>query len=92
MYKVNPPLRSQEDVRGLLYCILRGEVNWIETDHAPHAVGEKLFLPHCSGFPSLYIYKDLLDFLLQYGISWERIDAMTYGNIKRIFGYKLEGI
>jgi len=35
MWKMNPSLRSLQDVEALRCCLLRGEIDWIETDHAP---------------------------------------------------------
>ncbi len=39
--KVNPPLRSQEDVQSLLAAIKAGVVDVLATDHAPHTAEEK---------------------------------------------------
>jgi dihydroorotase len=41
MYKVAPPLRTQEDVEYLRDAIKRGVVDNIGTDHAPHTRAEK---------------------------------------------------
>src|SRR5215468_5161102 len=40
-YKVNPPLRSQNDVDALLQAIADGTVSILCSDHAPHANFEK---------------------------------------------------
>ena len=40
-FKVNPPLRTEEDVEALIGGILDGTVDAIATDHAPHAFFEK---------------------------------------------------
>ena len=40
--KVNPPLRSQDDVDACVEALADGTVDCIATDHAPHAVIEKL--------------------------------------------------
>jgi dihydroorotase len=40
--KVNPPLRTPEDVEACLEGLLDGTVDAIATDHAPHAVEDKL--------------------------------------------------
>ena len=40
-YKMNPPLRSKEDQQALLDGLLDGTIDFIATDHAPHAVEEK---------------------------------------------------
>lgn len=40
-YKVNPPLRSIEDVKYIVNCIKSGFVDAIGTDHAPHTAEDK---------------------------------------------------
>ena len=40
-YKVNPPLRSQQDVEALKQAIKDGIVDALATDHAPHLQSEK---------------------------------------------------
>lgn len=40
-YKMNPPLRSEEDRQALLQGLLDGTVDMIATDHAPHTVDDK---------------------------------------------------
>ena len=35
-FRVNPPIRAKEDVEALIAAILRGEVEAIATDLAPH--------------------------------------------------------
>ncbi len=40
--KVNPPLRSQKDVAACVAGLADGTIDCIATDHAPHAVTEKL--------------------------------------------------
>lgn len=39
--KMNPPLRTEEDVRTLWEGVRDGSVNCLATDHAPHTVEEK---------------------------------------------------
>jgi dihydroorotase len=41
-YKMNPPLRSAEDREALLVALADGTVDAIATDHAPHAMHEKM--------------------------------------------------
>jgi dihydroorotase (multifunctional complex type) len=38
---VYPPLRTREDVEALWAAVLDGTVDWVGTDHAPHAPAEK---------------------------------------------------
>ena len=40
-YRVNPPLRTQQDVDVLIRAIEQGWVDAIATDHAPHTVDDK---------------------------------------------------
>lgn len=40
-YRVNPPIRAQEDVDYLIKAIKDGYVDSIATDHAPHSVEDK---------------------------------------------------
>ena len=39
--KMNPPLRSKEDVRALKQAVKDGTIDVFATDHAPHTVDEK---------------------------------------------------
>jgi len=41
VYKVNPPLRSMDDVRALKAGVADGTIDAIATDHAPHARRDK---------------------------------------------------
>ncbi len=40
-YKMNPPLRSEEDKKALVRALQDGTIDCIATDHAPHSTGEK---------------------------------------------------
>lgn len=40
-FKMNPPLRSQEDLAALREGLLDGTLDFIATDHAPHTMEEK---------------------------------------------------
>jgi dihydroorotase len=41
-FKMNPPLRSREDVEAMLAALADGTIDAIATDHAPHALHEKI--------------------------------------------------
>jgi dihydroorotase len=41
VYKVNPPLRTAEDVEALRAALADGTIDAVATDHAPHAVEDK---------------------------------------------------
>jgi dihydroorotase len=40
-YKMNPPLRTQEDVDAMVEGLKNGDIDCIVTDHAPHHVDDK---------------------------------------------------
>ncbi len=40
--KMNPPLRTQDDVDALVQGITSGEIDAIATDHAPHNINDKM--------------------------------------------------
>ncbi len=41
VFKVNPPLRTQEDVEAVIEGLVDGTIDVVATDHAPHSVIEK---------------------------------------------------
>jgi dihydroorotase len=86
LYKVNPPLRDMSDCIALRYALKEGNIDWIETDHAPHPICEKLYPPYASGYPSLCLYGNLVDNILpMWGIDKNMIADITCNNIKRVF-------
>ena len=63
MYRVNPPLRPSEDRAGVRAALEDGVLDFVATDHAPHAAHEKElpleeaapgFLGHETAFAALY--------------------------------------
>jgi len=90
LYKMNPPLRPEYDMMSLRESLKQGKIDWIETDHAPHTIGEKLHAGYLSGYPSLYLYKELIEKILpEWGITPEQIENLTYKNIAKTFGLKV---
>ncbi|MBP3300303.1 MAG: dihydroorotase [Clostridia bacterium] len=92
-WKMNPPLRGEEDRKALIEGILDGTVDMIATDHAPHTAEEKsrgleksLFgiVGLETAFPALYTH------LVKPGIlTLEKvIDLMAYAPRRR-FGIPL---
>ncbi len=61
-FKVNPPLRSEADRRGLWEAFRRGEVPCVASDHAPHAPDRKElpFAKAPSGMPGVETLLPLL--------------------------------
>ena len=41
MYKMNPPLRGEDDRQALIEGLLDGTIDMIATDHAPHTKADK---------------------------------------------------
>jgi len=86
LYKVNPPLRELSDCIALRHALKVGDIDWIETDHAPHAVCEKFHHPYASGYPSICLYGDLINNILpMWGFDEKMIDNVTCNNIKQVF-------
>jgi dihydroorotase len=63
LYRVNPPLRPDDDRRALTEALQQGILDFVATDHAPHASEEKEipleeaapgFLGHETAFAALY--------------------------------------
>jgi dihydroorotase len=63
MYRVNPPLRPEVDRKGVIEALRDGILDFVATDHAPHASEEKElpfeeaapgFLGHETAFAALY--------------------------------------
>ena len=89
-FKMNPPLRSEEDRQALLAGILDGTIDMIATDHAPHSAEEKSkglagSLMGITGietaFPILYT------FLVKPGmLSMEKLMDLLHNNAKKRFG------
>jgi dihydroorotase len=90
LLKTNPPLRSDESRRSLLRYLTEGRTTWIETDHAPHTLKEKLSGAQCpSGIPGLPIYPRLIRLLRQQGMSDRDIERVTHENIVETFGIEI---
>jgi dihydroorotase len=91
LYKMNPPLREKRDVMGLRELLLAGKINRIGTDHAPHTRDEKLSAPYFSGYPSLTLYDEFVNYFLpKIGASDELISRMTFSNVYEAFKKKLD--
>lgn len=88
LLKVNPPLRTPEEQAGLLEMLLRGQIDWIETDHAPHTLADK-YERYASGLPGFPIYPHLIAWLTKLGCTPEQLAAITHDNITKTFGLTL---
>lgn len=88
-YKVNPPLRRQDFSKRMLAFLKQGKIDWIETDHAPHTLKDKLEEPFTSGFPGLPFYPHFLNFLKSSGFSNKQIRNLSHRNICDTFSVNL---
>ena len=89
-FKMNPPLRSEEDRKALLEGVLDGTVDMIATDHAPHSAEEKAkglagsafgIVGLETAFPVLYTH------LVKPGVlSFERLKELLVTKARERFG------
>jgi dihydroorotase len=85
--KVNPPLRKRVDMEGLMARLSAGKVDWIETDHAPHTVAEKVGAPYMSGMPELDTYSAFVTKLIgEFRFPFSDILKITSQNAAASFG------
>ncbi len=94
-FKMNPPLRSEEDVAALIEGVADGTIDAFATDHAPHAAAEKAagILAAPFGIVGLETAVPLLlDRLVRSGrIDWTRFVALWSTRPAALFGLKSQG-
>ena len=64
LIKMNPPIRDKEDRLYLLECLRKGTIDFLATDHAPHAIDEKQ-KDNPSGVPHLDTYGNFASWLVK---------------------------
>ena len=87
--KVNPPIRAQSDVDALWRGVLRGEIDWVCSDHACCSEENKegdlwQALPGFGG--TALIYPFMLTEGLKRGLSLERVVDLVATNPARAYG------
>lgn len=90
-YRVNPPIRSQIDVDYLISAALRGEVDCIATDHAPHTEADKFQgSPGLVGLETAFyiIYKVLVE---NHGASLSLLSQLMSQQPAEILAYDHKG-
>ena len=89
-FKMNPPIRSEEDRLALVEGILDGTIDVIATDHAPHSEEEKTrglekslmgVVGLETSFPAMYTY-----FVRSGKITMEHLMKLMHDNAKARFG------
>jgi dihydroorotase (multifunctional complex type) len=92
--KMNPPLRSKEDVAAVWNAVADGTVDCVATDHAPHSREEKEkdYWDAPSGVPGLETMLPLLlDAVNAKKIGLERLGGLCCASPAKIFGLKGKG-
>ncbi|PIU29973.1 dihydroorotase [Candidatus Woesearchaeota archaeon CG07_land_8_20_14_0_80_44_23] len=89
LLKINPPLRSDAMRKAMLAALLDGKIDWIESDHAPHTLDDKLKNLN-SGIPVLPYFPHFIKYLKERGATEKQIDDLTNNNIIRTFGIEIE--
>lgn len=96
--KVNPPLRSREDVESLWAHLLEGHVDWVSSDHACCRDEIKFGTPRSdifvakSGFGGAeYLLPGLISEGRRRGLSFDRIARMTSWSPAQRFGLATKG-
>ena len=85
LFKTNPPLRVKSMADQMFDYLCSGQIDWVETDHAPHLAKEKLNEPYLSGIPGLPFYPRFVEKIRQ-RVSKQQLFDITFGNIKKTFG------
>ncbi len=95
LYKVNPPLRSKEDVKALRQAVADGTIDIIATDHAPHTAdskdcewGEAAFGMVGLETAAAIVKTTLVDTGL---IDWQRFEEVMSLNPSKISGLSDQG-
>lgn len=94
-YRMNPPLRTEEDVKAIIEALKDGTIDCIITDHAPHSAEEKSdFLKAPNGVVGLETsLASTLTALYHTGeLSLNRIVELMCVNPRRILGLDIPAI
>ena len=94
LIKINPPVRSNEDLFAMWKGIKFGEIDIIATDHAPHALVEKEldYVRAPAGVPELEtLLPILLNVVNDEGLTVAEVVKLCCENPAKIFGLKGKG-
>ena len=90
--QVNPPLRTEEDRAAIYEAVKNGGIDFVSTDHAPHAPAEKAGKNPPSGIAGIEWLGPILLTLAKRGeISWMRYLEISGQNAARCFGIEGRG-
>jgi len=86
VYKVNPPIRTEEDREALQQALKNGLIDFIGTDHAPHTPQEKESNNPPSGIAGIeWLAPLMLNFVDENLIDWQRFWELTVKNAAECF-------
>lgn len=86
LFKMNPPLRNKENTILMYEALKSGDIDWIETDHAPHTLEEKTRSGFLSGLPGLPWWPLTQEYLRMKGMSDKEVEKVTFSSIAKRFG------
>jgi allantoinase len=97
--KVNPPIRSRQDVEYLWEAVLDGRVDWIVSDHACCATEQKvtaedpddIWLAKAGFGGTEYLLAGVFSEGSKRGLAYHRMAELTSGNPARRFGLGTKG-
>lgn len=95
LIKVNPPIRSREDVEALWKAVNDGTIDTIGSDHAPHLLSEKMkdYREAPSGMPGVETSLPLMLNAVNEGrLTIDRLVKLMSTNSAEIFGLDLSGM
>lgn len=95
IYKVNPPLRTNEDVQALRAGLADGTIDIVATDHAPHPTEDKECEWSAAAFGMLGLETALgivVKTMVHSGLlNWGRVAEVMSINPAKIGGYSRQG-
>jgi dihydroorotase len=95
VYKVNPPLRTSEDVLALRAGLADGTIDIVATDHAPHPSEDKECEWSAAAFGMLGLETALSvvakTMIANGAMNWEGVARVMSANPARIGGYLRQG-
>ena len=90
LWKMNPPLRSPESKEKIFNFLKEGKIDWIETDHAPHTLKEKVNEPWMSGIPRLAWWPLFDEVLSKNEFSDAEVIKLTSSNVAQRFNIDIK--
>lgn len=94
LVKMNPPLRTRQEMEQLLRLVGQGAVDIFATDHAPHLLSEKhqIVAKSPSGVPAVEFFYPLVFKVAEMtGLSHHRVLEMSASRPAELFGFSEKG-